>query len=324
MGWVSRVLAQVAALAIVGTAAAQEFPSRPISIIVPFSAGGPTDTLARILAERLRAPLNQTVLVENTTGASGSIAVARVARAPADGYMISIGHVGTHVINGAIYNLNYDLLRDLDPVALVANNPQLIIGKRALPANTLAELIAWLKANGDKATCASSGSGSPSHIAALHFQTATGTRCQLIPYRGAAPAIQDMLAGQVDLMFDQASNALPQVRGGGVKAFAVTADKRLGSAPEIPSVDEAGVRGFYIAVWHGLWVPKGTPKDIVAKLNAAVVEALADPGVRKRLEDLGQEIPTREQQSPEGLGAHHKAEIEKWWPVIKAANLKAE
>lgn len=317
-------LASIAASLTVGAAAAQDFPSRPISIIVPFAAGGPTDTLARILAERMRAPLGQAVVIENVTGASGSIAVGRVARAPADGYTVSIGHVGTHVINGAIYKLGYDLLRDLEPVALVANNPQLIIGKRALPAQNLAELVAWLKANSDKATCGSAGSGSPSHIAALHFQAATGTHCQLIPYRGAAPAMQDMLAGQVDIMFDQASNALPQVRGGAVKAFAVTAKARLGSAQDIPSVDEAGVPGFYISVWHGLWVPKGTPREVVARLNAAAVEALADANVRRRLEELGQEIPAREQQSPEGLGAHHKAEIDKWWPVIKAANLKAE
>ncbi len=307
-----------------GSATAQSFPTRPVTIIVPFAAGGPTDTLARILAERMRIPLGQTVVVENVTGASGTIAVGRVVRSAADGYTLSIGHVGTHVLTGAIYNLQYDLLKDLEPIALVANNPQLITAKADMPGADLAGAIAWLKANPGKASVGSAGAGSPSHVAALHFQTLTGTQFQVIPYRGAGPAMQDMLAGQIDMMFDQASNSLPQVRGGKIKAYAVTAPKRLAAAPDIPTVDEAGAKGFYIAVWHGLWAPKDTPREIVDKLNAALVDTLADERVRARLAELGQEIPPREQQSPQALAAHHKAEADRWWPVLKAANIKAE
>jgi tripartite-type tricarboxylate transporter receptor subunit TctC len=308
----------------VGPGAAQTFPNRPVTIVVPFAAGGPTDTLARILAERLRAALDQSVIIENVTGASGSIAVGRVARAAPDGYTLSIGHVGTHVLNGAIYNLQYDLLKDLEPIALVANNPQLVIAKADMPANDLPGAIAWLKANPGKASVGSAGAGSPSHVAALYFQTLTGTQFQIIPYRGAGPAMQDILAGQIDMMFDQASNSLPQVRGGKIKAYAVTAPGRLAAAPEIPSVDEAGAPGLHVAVWHGLWAPKGTSADVIQRLNAAVVETLADERVRTRLAELGQEIPAREQQKPEALAAHHKAETDRWWPVLKAANIKAE
>lgn len=307
-----------------GAARAQTYPSRPITIVVPFAAGGPTDTLARIMAERMRVSLGQAVIIENTTGASGSLGVARVVRAAPDGYTVSIGHWGTHVLNGAILTLNYDLVKDLEPISLIANNPQVLVGKAAMPAKGLPELIAWLKANPDKASFGSSGAGSPSHVAGIYFANTTSTRFQLIPYRGAAPAMQDILAGQIDLMFDQASNSLPQVQGGKIKAYAVTAKTRLGSAPDIPTVDEAGLPGFYISVWHGLWVTKGTPKEAIVKLTAAVVDSLADPNVRKRLQELGQEIPTRDQQTPEALAAHHKAEIEKWWPIVKAAGLKAD
>ncbi|MEA2933768.1 MAG: hypothetical protein QOD74_414 [Variibacter sp.] len=324
MGMLRGIVAALTIAASAGSCLAQGFPVRPVTIIVPFAAGGPTDTLARILAERLRVPLGQTVVVENVTGASGSIAVGRVARSAPDGYTLSIGHVGTHVLNGAIYNLQYDLLKDLDPIALVANNPQLIIAKEKMPGEDLRGAIAWLKANPGRASVGSSGAGSPSHVAALHFQTLTGTQFQVIPYRGAGPALQDMLAGQIDMMFDQASNALPHVRGGKIRAYAVTAPQRLAAAPEIPTVDEAGAPGFYIAVWHGLWAPKGTPREIIDRLNAALVETLADERVRARLAELGQDIPRREQQTPEALGAHHRAEIERWWPVLKAAGVKAD
>jgi tripartite-type tricarboxylate transporter receptor subunit TctC len=305
-------------------ALAQTYPSRPVTLVVPFAAGGPTDTIARIMSERLHQYLGQTVIIENVTGAAGSIGVGRVAHAAHDGYTIGIGHWSTHVVNGAIYQLNYDLLNDFDPIALIATNPQLIIAKKAMPANDLKELIAWLKSNPDKATQGTAGAGSASHVAGVYFQKDTGTRFQFVPYRGAGPAMQDLVAGQIDLMIDQAANSLPQVRNGSVKAYAVTAKSRLPSAPDIPTVDEAGLPGFYIAVWHALWVPKGTSKDIIARLNAAVVEALADPNVRRRLEELGQEIPPREQQTPDALFAHHKAEIEKWWPIIRAANIKGE
>lgn len=322
--WNAILAATLAASFHAGAAFAQSYPTRPVTIIVPFAAGGPTDTLARILAERMRTALGQSVVVENVTGASGTIAVGRVVRSAPDGYTLSIGHVGTHVLTGAIYNLQYDLLKDLEPIALVADNPQLITAKADMPGNDLAGAIAWLKANPGKASVGSAGAGSPSHVAALHFQTLTATQFQVIPYRGAAPAMQDMLAGQIHMMFDQASNSLPQVRGGKIKAYAVTAAKRLAAAPEIPTVDEAGAPGFYIAVWHALWAPKGTPREIIDKLNAALVETLADEGVRKRLAELGQEIPLREQQTPQALGAHHKAQIERWWPVLKAAGVKAE
>jgi tripartite-type tricarboxylate transporter receptor subunit TctC len=311
-------------LAGVGTAAAQTYPSRPITIVVPYSAGGPTDTIARIMAERMRGPLGQTIVVENTTGAGGTIGVGRVARAAPDGYTISIGHWGTHVVNGAIYALQYDVLNGFEPVAMIANNPQLIVAKKAVPAKDLKELIAWLKANSATATQGTAGHGTASHISGVYLQNITGTRFQFVPYRGAGPAMQDLVAGQIDLMIDQAANSLPQVRAGTVKAYAVTDKTRLAAAPEIPTVDEAGVPGLHISIWHALWLPKGTPADIVGKLNAAVVDTLADAGVRQRLAELGQDIPAREQQTPQALLAHHKAEIEKWWPVIKAANIKGE
>jgi tripartite-type tricarboxylate transporter receptor subunit TctC len=303
---------------------AQAYPVRPITLVVPFAAGGPTDTIARIVGERMRASLGQTIITENVTGAAGSIGVGRVARAVPDGYVVGIGHWSTHVVNGAIYQLPYDVLNDFEPISLVAANPQLAVVRKSLPVNNLKELIEWLKANPDKASQGTAGAGSASHVSGVYFQKATGTRFQFVPYRGTGPAMQDLVAGQIDLMFDQAANSLPQVRNGNVRAFAVTAKSRLLSAPDIPTVDQAGMPGFYISVWHALWVPKGTPKDITAKLTGAVVEALADPAVRRRLEDLGQEIPLRDEQTPEVLFAHHKAEIEKWWPIIKAANVKGE
>jgi tripartite-type tricarboxylate transporter receptor subunit TctC len=314
----------IAALAAAARADAQTYPSRPISMVVPYSAGGPTDTIARIMAERMRVPLGQMVIVENVTGAAGTIGVGKVARAAPDGYTISIGHWGTHVVNGAIYALTYDVLTDFEPVAMIATNPQIIVSKKAVPARDLQGLIAWLKANSATATQGTAGHGSGSHLSGVYFQSITGARFQFVPYRGAGPAMQDLVAGQVDLMIDQAANSLPQVRAGTIKAYAVTDKVRLATAPDIPTVDEAGVPGLHIAIWHALWMPKGTPKAIIDKLNAAVVDTLADAGVRERLAQLGQEIPAREQQTPPALFAHHRAEIEKWWPIIKAANIKGE
>jgi tripartite-type tricarboxylate transporter receptor subunit TctC len=293
-------------------------------MIVPFPAGGPTDTIARIVAEGMRVSLRQPIIIENVTGAGGTIGVGRVARAVPDGYTLSVGFLGTHVLNGAIYRLQYDVLKDFEPVALLASNPQLIVAKNALPAKSLNELIVWLQANPGKASQGTAGVGSPAHVSGAYFQKETGTRFQFIPYRGAAPAMQDLVAGQIDLMFDQVVNSLPHVRGGKIKAYAVTAKTRLVSAPEIPTVDEAGLRGFYISIWSGMWAPKGTPKDVVAKLNAAVVDALAHPTVRRQLADLGQEVPPRGQQTPEALGTFQRAEMEKWWPIIKTAGIKAE
>lgn len=314
----------VALPAVTRSAQAQAYPTRPITMVVPYSAGGPTDTIARIMAERLRASLDQIVLVENTTGAAGTLGVGRVARATPDGYTMSIGHWGTHVVNPAIYPLQYDTLNDFEPVAMIATNPQLIVAKKNLPAKDLKELIVWLKANSTAATQGTAGYGSGSHISGIFFQEITGTTFQFVPYRGAGPAMQDLIAGQIDLMIDQAANSLPQVRNRTVQAYAVTAKTRLVAAPDIPTVDEAGVPGLHISIWHALWMPKGTPKDILAKLNAATVEALADPNVRKRLAELGQEIPTRDMQTPQALLAYHKAEIDRWWPIIKKAGVKGE
>jgi tripartite-type tricarboxylate transporter receptor subunit TctC len=307
-----------------GEAAAQDYPSRPITVVVPFPAGGPSDTLVRILGEQMRGSLDQPIVIENVAGASGSIAVGRVARAAPDGYTLILGSWVTHVVNGVVYALRYDVLNDFEPIGLIATNPLLIVAKKAMPAESLRELIAWLKANPDKATQGTTGAGSALHVAGVFFQKETEARLPFVAYRGGALAMQDLVSGQIDMMIDVAANSLPQVQAGNIKAYAVTDKRRLAAAPAIPTVDEAGLPGLYVSIWFALWAPKGTPKDIVGKLNAAVAGALADPAVRQRLADLGQEIAPHEQQTPEALGIHHKAEIDKWWPIIKAANIKAE
>ena len=303
-------------------ARAQTYPSRPITVVVPFPAGGSTDAVGRIVAERMRVSLGQPVVIENVGGAGGSIGVGRVARATPDGYTLDIGQWDTHVANGATFALSYDVVKDFEPIALLSSNPFLILAKKGVPADDLKGLVAWLKANPDKASQAIPTAGS--HVAGVLFQKETGTRFAFVPYRGGGPAMQDLVAGQIDLMIIQAAVALPQVRAGAIKAYAVTASSRFPAAPEIPSVDELGLPGIHISGWFALFAPKGTPAAIVSKLNAAVVEALADPNVRARLETLGQEIFPREQQTPEALAAYHKAEIERWWPIIKAANIKPE
>lgn len=314
----------VALPAVARIASAQSFPNRPITMIAPFSAGGPTDIIGRVVAEGMRASLGQPVIVENVTGAAGTIGVARAVRAAPDGYTISVGQWGSHVTNGAIYQLPYDLLNDLAPLAWIANGTPLIVSRNSLPAKDLNELIAWLKANPGMATQGTAGAGSPQHIAGIYLQKETGAQFRFVPYRGVAPAMQDLIGGQIDFMIDQATNSLPQVQAGKIKAYAVTGKTRMTAAPDIPTVDEAGLPGFYLTIWQGLWVPKGTPPDIIAKLNAAVVDALASPRLHQRFAELYQEVPARAQQTPEALGQLQKAEIEKWWPIIKAAGIKSE
>jgi tripartite-type tricarboxylate transporter receptor subunit TctC len=313
-----------AILAGTGAAVAQTFPSRPVTMIVPLAVGGSTDVIARIVAEGMRTSLGQPVVVENVTGAGGTLGVGRVARAAPDGYTICLGQWGTNMANGAIYPLQYDIIGDFDPVALIANQPFLIDSRKTLPAKDLKDLIAWLKTNADKATEGNSGIGTPSHVAGILLQNTLGIRWQMVPYRSAGLSMGDLVAGQIDVLLDTPAVSLPQVNGGLIKAYAVTAKSRIAVAPDIPTVDEAGLPGFYFSFWHAVWVPKGTPKPVIAKLNEAVVNALADPLVRKRLTDIAQDIFPREQLTPEALGAFHRAEAEKWWPIIKAAGIKAE
>jgi tripartite-type tricarboxylate transporter receptor subunit TctC len=308
----------------IAAAPAQVYPSRPITMVVPFAAGGPVDTVARILSEPMRATLGQSIIVENVTGAAGSIGVGRVARAAPDGYTLSIGHWSTHVVNGAIYPLPYDLLRDLEPIVLLPSNPMIVVSKNAVPAKNLNEFVGWIKANEGKVSAGTAGAGSATHVAGVYFQNVTGTRFQFVPYRGTGPALQDLVAGQIDFIVDQASNSLQHVRDGKIRAYAVTASARLPSAPDIPTVAEAGLPSLDISVWYGLWAPKGTPKEIIAKLNAAAVQALSEPAVRQRFAELGLDMPPRDRLTPEALAAYQKAEIEKWWPVIKDANIKTE
>ena len=303
---------------------AEDYPSRPITMIVPLAPGGSTDTLGRIMAQGMRPTLNQPVVVENTAGAAGTIGVTRAVRALPDGYTVLWGMWGTNVANGAIYPLDFDLLNDFEPVALVATQPFLIDARKTLPANNLKELIAWLKTNADKATMGTSGVGSPSHVAGVLMQQLVGAKWQMISYRSAGLATQDLLAGITDIQLDTPAVSLTHVRSGDLKAYAVTAKQRIAVAPDIPTTDEAGLPGFYFSFWHAMWAPKGTPKPIIARLNAAIVAALDDPDTRKKLVDLAQEIYPRDQQRPEALYAFQKAEVEKWWPIIKAAGIKAQ
>jgi tripartite-type tricarboxylate transporter receptor subunit TctC len=291
-------------------------------MVVPYPAGGPADAIARIVGERMRVSLGQPVIVENVSGAGGTIGVGRVARAAPDGYTLSVGQLNSHVFSGAVYSLPYDLVNDFAPVALLTTNPLMIVGKRDLAAANLKELIGWLKANPDKASFATPGVGSPSHVWGAYFQSNIGTNFQFVPYRGGAPALQAVLSGQIDLTCLQASDMLPHVRSGNVKAYAILANHRWARAAAIPTVDEGSVPGLYMPFWHGLWAPANTPREIVNKLNGAAIEAVSDPLVRQRLADIGQDVFPREQQMPDALAALQKAEIEKWWPVIKAANIR--
>ena len=321
----TRTLCRIAAL-LAATAAldayAEDYPTRPITMVVPFAAGGPTDTLARIFAQRMSKTLGQTIVVENVAGAGGVIANNKVMKSPPDGYTVAIGHVGTHVLAPAVQGVEADYVNDFEPVAMIASNPEVIVSNPSFPAKNLKELIAYVKANPGNVSYGTGGPGTPAHVMAVDFGTRVAP-LNIIHYKGAAPAMQDVIAGHVQLTFDQAATALNQARAGRVRAYAVTAPTRLSSAPDIPTVDEAGLPGFYMSIWHALWVPKGTPRDVIAKLNAAAREAMADPAIRKQWVDLGQEMPSPEQQTPEALRAHHKAEIDKWWPIIKAAGIKS-
>ncbi len=323
-----RFLRLAAAAAMLPTAsrlaAAETYPSRPITLVVPFPAGGPTDTLGRILADRMGRALGQSVIVEDLTGAAGTIGTGHVAHAAADGYTLILGHWQTHVVNGATFALSFDVVKDFEPISLIADCPMWVVGSASLPPKNLAELIAWLKENPGKATVGIGGAGGGADVVGTYFMKSTGTRFQFVPYRGAAPIIQDLLAGHIDLTFTQVASALAQVRAGQLKAYVVMAKSRWAEAPDTPTIDEAGVPGLYASFWHGLWAPKGTPKDVITKLDAAVVETLADPAVRQRFAEIGQEAWPRDHQTPEALAAQQKAEIEKWWPIIKAAGIKAE
>ncbi|MBX9773019.1 MAG: tripartite tricarboxylate transporter substrate binding protein BugD [Xanthobacteraceae bacterium] len=309
------------ATAIAAGAQAQTFPSRQVTLVVPFPPGGSTDAIARIMADRMRAPLGQPVVTENVGGAGGSIAVGRVARAAPDGYTIDIGQWDTHV-GSIIYKLNYDLQKDFDPIGLLSVNPQLMVARKNLPANNLKELVAWMKANPGKITFVNQNAAG--QITGILFEQATGQKVQFIPYRGAGPAMTDLLAGQVDLMVVQAAVTLPQLQAGTVKVLANLSPERSKAIPDIPTSDESGVPGLYMSGWFGLFGPRGLPKDVLARLNGAMVDTLADPAVRKRFNDLGLDVATKEQQTPEGLAAFQAAEIRKWWPIIKAANIKGE
>jgi tripartite-type tricarboxylate transporter receptor subunit TctC len=321
-----KAIALALALLTTGTlgVAAQTYPSRVITIVVPYPAGGPTDAIARILADRMKDALGQRVIIENISGAGGSIGVGRVARAAPDGYTLAIGHVQTHVFNAATMNLPYDVVNDFEPISLIANTPIWIISKKSLPADDLKGFIAWLKMENGKATMGSVGVGGPTDVAARIFGKATGTTFQIAPYRGGAPMLQDLLGEHIDFVFGQAGAQLAVFRAGQIKAYAMLSAKRWWAAPEVRTLDELGVPDIHASFWHGLWAPKGTPKDVIAKLSAAVRQALADPIVQERFRDAGQDVWPAEGQTPEALAAQQQAEIARWTPVIKELGIKAE
>jgi tripartite-type tricarboxylate transporter receptor subunit TctC len=322
--WFAAAIAAVIWLGCGGAAAAEEYTTRPVTMIVPFPAGGATDTVARFLAEKMRGVLGQPIVIENVGGAAGSIGVTRAVRSAPDGYTLSIGTSTTHMLTGGLYNLPFDLLKDLEPIILIGSEPLLVVAKKDFPADDLKGLITWLKANPDKASVGIAGVGATGHLTGISFQRETGTKFEFVPYRGNGPAMQDLLGGQIDFMIEPASNFKSLLGAGNVKPFAITGKARLPSSPGIPTVDEAGMPGFFASLWYGLWVPKATPKDIVAKLNATMTQVLSSPQVRQRFAELGIQMAPIDQQSPEALRAYQKAEAERWWPIIKASNIKVE
>jgi tripartite-type tricarboxylate transporter receptor subunit TctC len=315
----------LAAIVFAGPITAQTYPSRPLTLIVPYAAGGSADILPRRIAEHMQGSLGKPIVIENVPGAAGNIGTGKIARSAPDGHTFGLGTWSTHVANGAVYALQYDLVSDFEPISLIASGPLVIVGKKSLPVKDLKELISWLKVSPGAASQGTNGSGSVMHLAGVLFQKETGTQFQFVPYRGAAPAMVDLLGGHIDLYIGFPADILQPVRTGNLKAYAVASRSRLASAPDIPTVDEAGVPGLHVSGWFGLWAPKNTPHNLVGKLNASVIKALAESSVRRRLmDDLSLEIPASAQQTPEALAAYQKAEIQKWWPLIKAANIKAE
>ena len=321
---IAATLTTCALTAAVERADAQSFSARTITLVVPFPAGGPTDTIGRIMAEGLQSSLGQPVIIENAPGATGSIGTGKVARSDSDGQTLILGTLATHVFNGAAYPLKYDVVKDFEPISLIAFDPQIIAVKKDLPVTDLAQLINWLRVNPDKAMAGTAGVGSTSHVSAVNFQALTGTQFRFIPYRGLGLAMRDLVAGHIDILFDLAANSIPQVRAGTIKALAVTSPTRMASAPEIPTVDEAGLRGFHFVNWHAIWAPRGTPADVTTRLNAAIRKVLADQSVLKRLADIGQETPSLERQTAQALATYQNEEIARWWPIIKAADIRAE
>jgi tripartite-type tricarboxylate transporter receptor subunit TctC len=314
----------MAAAGVAAPVRAQAYPSKPITLIVPFAAGGPTDLLARVFGERMSRELGQQIIIDNTTGAAGTIAVGKAVRSAPDGYTILIGHLGTNVANGTIYrNLNYDLLGDLTPVARLPANPLLVVTSNPVPAKTLKELVEYLKGNADKVSGGTAGVGSASHLGALAFFAATECKFQLVPYRGTGPAVQDLIANQIQILVDQSSNSLPHVRAGKIRAYAVTAKERSAAMPDIPTAAEAGFP-MEMSIWNGLWAPKGTPPEIIARLNAAAAAAIQDPDIRHRMEDLGQDLPTPAEMAPAAFGAFQRAEYAKWKKILEDAKVKVE
>ena len=319
-----KLLTAMALTVLAAGAQAQTYPSRPITMIVALPAGGAVDALARLMAEHMRTTLGQPLIVENMGGAGGTLSIQRVVRADPDGYTIGMGTLGQYVIAGAIYPIQFDMLADLKPIALLPSVPYWLIGRKGLPPNTLQELVAYLKANPDKLSATSVGTASIARFCGMGFQQRTDTRFQFVPYRGGAPALQDVVAGQIDLSCDLAANSLSQLKSGNVKAYAVMSNTRWSAAPDVPTADEAGLPGLYYSTWHGFWAPKGTPDAIVQKLNDAAQAAMADPATRARIAELGMDLPSSEIKSPQAFAAFHKREVEKWYPIVKAAGVKPE